>query len=217
MPTELYTYTGTKLALEVKRQFGDTGNVQITDDHILQWINNGQRSIAATNDFIEKSFTTNLLAGQAAYDLNTLAAGERVKSYSAVLAAGVKLRHLTYQAFLELDSSELDPAQGTQAFTEFGGVLTLLPAPLTTVVNGLVVNYSGWPADLAAIGDQLTVPDRFYNALHSYVFARALELDENFEAAAAQLDQHAAALAVETGREALDPTDYYPTQSYVEP
>lgn len=218
MPVEMFTYTGTQIALEVKRQFGDTGNVQITDDHILQWINNGQRSIAATNPFLEKLFTTNLLAGQATYDLNALMAGERVQSYSSVRAGGRKLKFVPWQKFNELDSDDpITSSDGSEVFTEYASVLTLSPTPSESVVNGLNVYYLGWPADLVTIGANLTIPDRFYNALMQYVFARALELDENFDAAAQQLAQHTAALAVEAGRDTMNPTDFYPTISYVEP
>lgn len=218
MPVELFTYTGTQLSNEVKRQFGDTGNVQITDDHILNWINNGQRSISATNPFLEKVFTTNLLAGQATYDLNALMAGERVMSYSSVRADGRKLKFVPWQKYNEQDMPDTSTStDGAEIFTEYASVLTLSPPPSESIVNGLVVYYLAWPADLTAIGNNLTIPDRFYNALSAYVFARALELDENFEAASGQLEQHSAALAVEAGRDTMSPTDFYPTISYVEP
>jgi hypothetical protein len=216
MPAELYTYNGTKLADEVKRQFGDVGTVQITDTHILAWINNGQRSIASTNNFLELAFTTNILAGQGVYDLTALIAGARIKSYSSVTAYGRRLKFVPWSEWITMDLTSFDDDK-PWVYTEYGSIITVAPAPNESVPNALTVYYEGWPADLAAIGDPLTIPDRFYNALVSYVFARALELDENFEAAQQQLEQHAAALSAEAGREASNPTDFYPTQGYEDP
>jgi len=217
MPAELYTYTGSKLALEIKNQFGDTGGVQITDAMILQWINNGQRSIAATNPILERTFQTNLLAGQTAYDIDTLMSSARLMSFSSVLAGDAKLKFVTWEKFLEGDWSDIATAGSPQIFTEYGGKLTIYPAATESVVNGLTIYFIAWPADLVSIGDPLTIPDRFYNALSKYVFAQALELDENFDAAAAQLEAHASALSVEAGRDNLNPTDAYHTATYVEP
>ena len=216
MPTELYTYTGTKLSNEVKRQFGDVGNVQISDVHILAWINNGQRAIAATNDFIEKIFTTNLLAGQAAYDLNTLMPTRRVKSFSSVVADGRRLQYVPWQEWLTFDLTSFDDDK-PWIFTEYGGTITLAPGPNASLPSALTVYLEAWPADLAAIGDPLTIPDRLYNALSDYVLAQALQLDDNFEAADAKLAQHASALAVEAGRAQANPTDFYPMQTYMDP
>ncbi len=217
MPAELYSYTGSDLALEVKRQFGDTGNVQITDDHILRWINNGQRSIASTSPFLEATFTTNLLAGQAEYNLNALMAASRVQSYASVVANGRKLRFVAWQKYLDDDFRDDFDDDDPWVYTEFAGKITLVPAPQDSVPAGLTIYFMQWPADLEAIADDLTVPDRYYNSLVAYVLARALELDENFDAAANQLQQHASALAVEIGRDQLNPTDAYPFVTYVEP
>jgi hypothetical protein len=213
---EVYTYTGSQLAAQVKRQFGDTGNVQITDEHILDWINNGQRSIASTNPVLEKVFTTNLLAGQASYDFELLMGASRVMSFSSVVADGRRLTFVPWAEWLTYDLTSFDDAK-PWIYTEYGGTITVAPGPKASTPSALSIYYVAWPEDLQDIDDDLTIPDRFFNALQAYVFARALELDENFEAAAGQLQQHATALAVEAGREEANPTDFYPVQVYVDP
>jgi hypothetical protein len=214
---ETFSYTGAQLAAEVKSQFGDTGNVQINDALILRWINNGQRDIAKSNPWNEQVFTTNLLADQAVYDLNVLMGANRVQSYSSIVADNEVVQVIPWAEYLSTIASRPTPSAGDRVVmyaSEYGGKLTLWPAPASSVVSGLTIYYVAWPDDLAAIGDTLTVPDRFYNALSDYVFSRALQLDENFEAAAALQESHDRAVAAELQRDKMDPTDYYPSITF---
>lgn len=214
---ETFSYTGTQLAAEVKSQFGDTGSVQINDALILRWINNGQRQIAASNPWNEKVFTTNLLADQAVYDLNTLMGALRVMNFSAVVAQDHKIDVIPWAEYQSKIAS-MQLAEGGERrpvlASEYGNQLTLWPSPGTTVVDGLVVYYVAWPDDLVNIGDPLTIPDRFYNALSDYVLAKALQLDENFEASAQVREQADQALAAEFQRDKMNPTDYYASVTY---
>lgn len=217
---ETFTYTGAKLAAEVKAQFGDTGNVQITDALILNWINNGQRQISASNPWNEKVFVTNLLADQATYDLNALMSSARLQSYSSIIVDNEPIEVLPWAEYLNRISTQDQPstANRTPLFaSEYGGSLTIWPTPVESVVSGLTIYYIAWPADLAAIGDTLKIPDRFYNALSRYVLSQALELDENFEAAQIVLAQHTEAVSQELQRDKMNPTDYYPAITYDEP
>jgi hypothetical protein len=214
---ETFSYTGSQVAAEVKSQFGDTGNVQINDTLILRWINNGQREIAKSNPWNEKVFETNLLADQTVYDLDALMSTNRVQSYSSIIADGEVLQVIPWAEYLStIAPLTTPPSSGRKAqyASEYGGKLTLWPAAGESVVSGLVIYYVAWPADLDAIGDPLTVPDRFHNALVDYVFARALELDENFEAAAAKQESHERGVAAEMQRDKMDPTDYYPAITF---
>lgn len=214
---ETFTYTGARVATEVKNQFGDTGNVQVTDALLLNWINNGQREIAKSTSWNERVFVTNLLADQATYDLNALMSANRVQSYSSIVAADQVLQVIPWAEYLSTIRGLETPA-GTDRkpmyASEYGGNLTIWPTPSESVVSGLTVYYVAWPDDLTDLAQDLTVPDRFYNALVDYVFARALQLDENFDAAAAVQDSHDRALASEMQRDKMDPTDYYPSITF---
>lgn len=214
---ETFSYTGAKLASEVKSQFGDTGNVQINDALILTWINNGLREVTKSNPWNEQVLTTNLLADQAIYDLNTLMANARVQNFSAVVVDNRKLDVIPWAEYQSKIMSQTMPEGADRApllASEYGGKLTLWPSPGESIVDGIVIYYLAWPADLVSLGDQLTVPDRFYNALVAYVFAKALELDENFEASQVIMEQHNQALAAEFQRDKMNPTDYYPSITY---
>jgi hypothetical protein len=214
---ETFTYLGTRLSAEVKAQFGDTGNVQITDAHILNWINNGQRQICASNPWNEKVFATNLLADQATYDLNALMLTDRVMNYSSIIIGDRRIDVIPWAEYL-MKVQGSTPAVGSDRTpilaSEYGGVLTLYPTPSASTVNGITIYYVAWPEDLAALTDQLTIPDRFYNALSRYVLSQALELDENFEAAQIVLQQHQDAVSAELQRDKMDPTDFYPAVTY---
>jgi hypothetical protein len=211
---ETFSYTGSQLAAEVKSQFGDTGNVQINDALILRWINNGQRDIAKSNPWNEQVFATNLLADQAVYDLDALMGAERVQSFSSIVAADKVLQVIPWAQYLSTIAAQPTPSATNREIlyaSEYGGKLTVWPTPSQSVVSGLTIYYVAWPADLAAIGDLLTVPDRFYNALSDYVFSRALQLDENFEAAQAMKESSDQSLAAEMQRDKMNPTDFYPS------
>jgi hypothetical protein len=211
---ETFSYTGANVATEVKAQFGDTGNVQITDADVLRWINNGQRQIARDNPFNEQVFTTNLLADQSVYDLNALMASARVHSYSAIVVAGKKLQVLPWQEYMDKVAEQETGSREPIIASEYGGKLTLWPTPAESVVQGLVIYYVAWPADLTAIGQTLTIPDRFYNALLAFVHSRAQQLDENYEAAGALMEEHSQAVGAELQRDKMDPVDYYPAITY---
>lgn len=217
---DLFTYTGADVASEVKSQFGDTGGVQITDVHLLRWINNGQRSIASATPILEQVFVTNLLANQTVYDLNSLMAAERMQSYSSIMANGRKLEIVPwskYQALIAGDPAVTTYPAGTPAVaSEYGGKLSIWPQSSASVVGGLVVYYIAWPDDLQDISEPLTIPDRFRNALVAYVLGKAYELGEDFEASASQLEQHNTGITLELQRDSMNPTDFYPTITYDE-
>lgn len=214
---ETFSYAGTKVAAEVKAQFGDTGGVQITDTHILGWINNGQRQICASNPWNEKVFTTNLLADQAAYDLNALMLASRVMSYSSIVIGDQRIDVIPWAEYILKVQGSTVPTGADRTpliAAEYGGVLNLWPSPADSVVNGITIYYIAWPDDLVAIGDPLTIPDRFYNALSRYVLSQALELDENFEASQIVLQQHQDAVSAELQRDNMNPTDFYPAITF---
>lgn len=214
---ETFTKTGTDLAAEVKAQFGDVGNVQINDTLILRWINNGAYEITASNPWNEKSLDTNLIADQALYDLNTILGSSKVQNYSSIVIDNRPIQVIPFAEYLAKISGETveQNAERTPRLgTEYGGKLTLWPAPSQSVVSGMTIYFTAWPSAIATLAGPLPVPDRFYNALSAYVNAKALELDENYEASQVMLQQSKDSIAMEMQRDKMDPTDYYPTVTY---
>lgn len=210
---ELYTYTGSRISTDVKDKFGDAGNVQITDAMVLRWINNGIRQIVASAPFLKLSASFNQLANTASYAISTVLPAARIMAIHSVVANGKPLKIVPFSEYEGLVlGSDIDATTGAAEYaTYYGDTLTLWPVPTTTVAAGIVIYYDGYPADLALISDDLTVPDRFYNALQDYVFAQALELDENFEAAQIKLGHHEVNLQRQFELENRGPVDFYPT------
>ena len=210
---ESYSYTGQQLATEITDKFGDAGNAQITPAMLLTWINNGIREIAGQHNFLEGAASTNLLATVSVYDLSTLAATVRIKSYESITVNGRPLQLIGFGEYQgHLAKHDLTENTGTPTLGMVrGSSLTVWPVPDTTVANGITIYYTALPADLVDLADTLTLPDRFYNALSDWVFAQALQLNENFEAAQVKLQQHEAGVRREFERERISPTDFYPT------
>lgn len=210
---EVTTLTGLRLATEVKNKFGDTGAVQITNDMILSWINNGVRAIVAQAPYLRSTAVSSLIAGQSVYALGTAFPAARIMQYDAVVANGRKLKFMPFAEYQTLMDERLDtPGQPTIA-TEYGGTLTLWPTPEATVSGGLVLYFSAYPEEMTELEALLPVPDRFYNALLDFVHAQALELDDEFEAAQSKLSQHEVHLQRQFERENRSPTDWYPAIS----
>ena len=215
MVVEISSITGTTLATEVKDRFGDVGSVQINDTMILRWINQGVQSIIDQTPYLKQTAMTNLLAGQAVYDMSTVFPATRVRRYDAIVCDGKKLKFLPFAQFQELipEANDMDPARPTRPayFTEYAGTLTLWPEPVESVSNGLVIYFSAYPEPMVDLTAVLPVPDRFFNVLRDYVHAQALELDEDYEASQLKMAQAQNGLAQQFGREDESPTDLYPT------
>lgn len=210
--TELFNYTGTRLATELKNQAGDTAGAQYTDAMILVWINNGIREIATNHPFIETHAQTNLLAGLNTYDIDKVMPNSRVQEFSMVTAAGRALRHFAFPEFkrlVEQGNRETAAGQPT-SYTVFGGVLTLWPTPEETVARGLALYFHRMPEDLNSLDDKLTVPDRFYNSLKDYVLGEMQVLDANPEAAALSFQRHERSVQAQSVKHRDLPGDSYP-------
>ena len=215
MAIELYSYTGQQLADEVIQKFGDIGMVQISTAMLLKWINNGQRKMASDTPFVEGSSATAIVAGQSAYDLGTLLASARIQSINSIIVDGVPIEVVPwsrYQKFVPNGpvGSANAPIKGIPTLGAiWGSVLSLYPVPSTTIANNIVIYYHAFPADLVALANQLTVPDRYFNALVEYVFAQSLLMDENFAAAEQMLTHHESSLARQATGGASTPTEFY--------
>lgn len=213
MAVELFTYKGQDVANEVIAKFGDIGMVQITTAMLLTWINNGQRKMTGEIPFIEGSASTAEIAGQAAYDFSALFASSRIQDVQSVLLEGAPLNILPWSQFQPLAQANVlqsGMVQGQQSSASFwGSVLTIYPTPTSTLANGITAYFHQYPADLAALANNLTVPDRFYNGLVEYVLAQAFVLNENWTTAEQLLANHESSMQRQMGTGQDTPSDFY--------
>lgn len=207
---ELYTQKVSDVATEVKAQFGEEGNVQVTDEHIIRWVNRGQREVAVRTQFLRGTRQINLVAGTATYDL----AVTRLLRIDSVYVNGSPVRVIGVED-ADRNVRYLDP-QGTAraaapdvAWVD-DGILNLYPAPSASVTNGLRVKYLQYPEDIAAVGDTLTIPDRLYNALVTYCLAQAQYLDADHEQHADDMRAFEETLARQSNLQNATPANEYP-------
>lgn len=207
MPIETYTKTGQAVATDVQNKFGDVGQVQITDAMLLSWINSGQKEIAATGLTIEGNAVTNLLAGVSTYDLSAVAAA--IRSVSQITVNGQFVEMLQWPEFSQFVGSNTDQSDYSTIASIYAGKLVLWPAPKSSLVQGLNIFYTAFPADLGSLAAALTIPDRYFQALCDWVLAQALELDENFDAGQVKLGHYENRITKQLARTHESPSDYY--------
>lgn len=207
MPIETFTRTARQAAIDVQNKFGDTGQVQITDDMLLGWINSAQAEIASNGFTLEGSATTSLIAGQGLYDLALIPT--QIRSILQVRVNGDYAEILEYPEFSQFVRTNTATGATSSIATLFAGVLQLWPAPANSIPGGLIIDYSAYPADLTTLDAKLGVPDRFYQAVCDRVFAQALELDANFDAAQVKQGHFENQVTKQLASTHDSPSDYY--------
>lgn len=84
------------------------------------------------------------------------------------------------------DFKEFNPAQPVLQIPDTAqsqSAIYLWPVPDRDVKRGLTITFVRMPRSVGAESDQLEIPDKFFNALISYVLTRAYELDEDHDSA----------------------------------
>jgi hypothetical protein len=184
MPAEEFSYTGNDIGSRVRSQFGDTSGAQLADSSILHWINDGQREIVNSNPILRDMKLTNVVSGQSDYTFPS----DKVLMIEAVYIDGYPIENVTPQEAREFimksDPTKLERADRPEIWYERAGVVTFYPVPNKSITNGLKLEYIKNPTSIAALTDTISIPDRYFNQLVNYVISQALEMDENYDAAA---------------------------------
>lgn len=186
MTIERKTKTVQDVLTTVKRQFGDESGVQITDSDIIRWTDDAQREVIMNNPEINSTVVSiNTTVG--VYQYPILASIPNIEKVHSVHYDGAILRNMSFQAAQEyIIKSDSTDNRGTPLFWyEWAGTLNLWPVPDSSIVGGLKIFYSASPTEIATVGDVLTVPDSYFNAIITYVMKQAMNMDENFQAAQA--------------------------------
>lgn len=212
MPRETYTRTGTEVALDVKRIFGDEALVELKGSDLLRWINAAQREIASSNQSLKGTATTDLTKGQVIYPLPS---DSPVYQIQGIHVEGKPLKPVTFQAAQEYINSgdpELQAEGEPKIWYEWDGDIYVYPAPDKNIVGGMSLFYISYPAQLINLADALQVPDRFYNQVVDYVLAQAYRLDENWAATQYQDQRFRDSMNRHMVNENVMDVNYYPTK-----
>lgn len=177
---ELTTFTGTLLAADVRRLFGDQDSIQIQDTDIIGWINAGYREITSTNPILQTSVVHDVTAGTSTVSYPA----DRVQYIQAIYFNSVPLIMLSYaeaQEYIAKQARSKDTGDTPQIWWEWAQTINLYPIPTVTTSNGaLKMDYLAIPVAMTALANTLSLPDRYYNTLLEYVLMKANTMDENW-------------------------------------
>lgn len=209
MPAEEFTYTGNDVVARVRTQFGDASGAQLADAPILNWINDGQREIVNSNPILRDTKFANLVADQQDYTFPD----DKVFAIEAIYVNGYPIMNVSPQAareyILAADPTGMLKAERPEVWYERAGVITFYPVPNKSITNAIKLEYIKSPTSLNYFTDTLGIPDRYFNELVAYVTAQALEMDENYSAAAYKLGQFREGLDRLNLKDTLSQTDLY--------
>lgn len=210
MAIESYTRTVQEVLDAVTRQVGDEAEVQFTQSDIIRWVNQGQLEIVIKNNTInEASAVTNIVAGQDKYPILSDVAFADLNKVNTILYDGRPLKNLTFQEAMEYIVG--NASDGTPSIWYIKtGVLNLWPKPDVSITGGLTIYYTKKPKKVNLVGDILSVPDSFFNAILQYVISQALEMDENWQAAAVKQQQFEVSVNTQQYM-SVEQTAYYPS------
>lgn len=204
-----------ELKTRVKRQFGDEAAVQISDDDITRWANDGQRDIVTKNEDIKQHVTTiNIVTGVQSYLIP--AVFMLVQSITCKMDADLSYIKLEGRSLQQYDIF-VDGWDGNQyglgfpsIYTIFADEVKLFPIPQFDATAGLKFYGSKYPVDLTIDADEIDLPKEYHNAVVDYCLSKAHELDENWDGSAAKMAQVEQNVRLNRNRQDWKNTDFYP-------
>lgn len=178
---------GTEIARRVKRLFGDESGVQVTDDDLVDWINDACREIYLQSDTLAQAVElTASIENNGIYYLPDDSYTIRSVSYAEENQSFYQLRFMPNHAMSEyMDGYDgSDGLKGTPTFYFKGdtaGEFRIYPVP--EVNTGTIkVSYSRLPFPVASLNDTVDIEDRYFTAVVEYCLMKAYEMDEDWEA-----------------------------------
>jgi hypothetical protein len=199
----------------VKRNFGDESGVQITDDDITRWINDGQRQIVLQNEgLLEKTATANCTVNIQEYSLPS----------DILILRAVHFKYTGEESYFWLRGYSLnefneyiDGWDGSTfnkgrplCYTVYAGQLKVFPIPDTTITSAFKIYYTRSPVDVSGPTDTPDLPILYHESLVKYCLTQAYEIDEDWTASEQKAAELATDLKLLRGREDWKKQETYP-------
>lgn len=160
---------------EVRTQFGDTSNTELTDAMVARWVNQAQTEIIAQNGFNKAAATQSSVAGTQTFTLPT-----DVVQVESIQFDGAALQNLSFEeANNRFRGNQLGTGTPTTWFV-WGNSVYLYPVPDS--VKNLTIFYVKAPNIVSSPADMLSCPDRYFNAIVEFCMSRAFAMDEDWPA-----------------------------------
>ena len=171
------TKTWGEVAQNVRRSFGDESGVQLEENDLLRWINQGQYEIARHNRILKSRGTQNTLPGQGTY---TLALGRPIEQIESIRYDGNRLVPTEFTT-IDANLEEYPPsAQGEPSlWYKWGNEVTIWPTPQKSA--SLEVYFTATPVQQTIFDPSrvLELPDNYFLPLIDFVMAKAHEMDDD--------------------------------------
>lgn len=190
----------------VKRQFGDESGVQLEDTDLVRWITDAQDAINSDNKVLKTTGSISSVNGQATYTFPSTP----ILQVESLHYNGVRIPNLSFsQAEESLIGADTTASGDPEFWYEWGGSFTFWPIP--NAVKSITLYYTASPTPVPANWDGntlLSLPDDYFNDIVRFVLAQAYEMDEDWQASGAKVQQFKEGIAAksEDARRAQDMT-----------
>lgn len=171
----LNTHTAGDVFNYVTRQFGDESGVQVQDDDIFRWINQGQMEINSKNLVLRSSKTTSVISGSDTYSMPDDSLRITAVKYDTSM-----LPYIGFDQYQQKFQGTVNPDIPIN-WTQYGNNIILAPPP-SDASKIITIFYIPETVNVTSGGSLLSLPDRYFDRLCEYVMSKAYELDEDWNA-----------------------------------
>jgi len=191
----------------VLRQFGDEASVQIDENDIMRYINDGAKEIAVQNDLGQITASQNSVVGQ-----NLYVAPADTLAIRSVYFDMSKLEFYTrteYDAFVNSQDPKETASGIPFLYTRFVNDLLLYPMPDS--IKTIKIWYFQRPVEVTATTDQLPFAVEYHNRIVEYCLQQAYQTDEDWDAAERMKGQFDDGMVKLKQLESSADEEFYPT------
>lgn len=202
-----------EVVTRVLHQFGDEASVQVTEEDIIRYINDGLREIWVQNDIGQTTATMNSIINEDEYNQP-----DETMALRSVFYDNQKLKFISKKLFDDYIITS-DPNQtqvGTpMMWTRWASQLILYPKPDS--VKTIKIQYLRKPTTLTAVTDIIPLDSEYWNALVTFCLKQAYQTDEDWDAASQMDGQFQDGLTRLKQQETFaDSVESYPTITVLE-